>query len=199
MTRHRTLAAVLGPPLAVLLLSCGGGLPGADEAAEVAAASDADEAAPPGTDDAEAPPRPGGPDPGDGGGRPGAPFDIEAFENIGGPLENFRDTVASTCGGGACEVVEEIVVDPDAPEGCSVRSISYDPPARPEGAPPSEQFIQRGTHVTAVIACPPEDGATDGGATDGEGGEEPGEQGGEPAPDPEDGEDSGGSDGEPTG
>ncbi len=67
------------------------------------------------------------------------------------------------------EVITEVE---GAPEGCSVDDpIVYDPPAQPEGAEPSDQFIQHGTSVTAYISCPPEptegeEGSTEEGTTE---------------------------------
>jgi hypothetical protein len=145
----------------VALAACADTSPVGGEPAEPAAAETQDDGS-----------RPGAPSDDGAGPRPGAPFDIEAFENLGGPLDSFRETAAGTCTGGACTVTEEIVEDPGAAVGCEVRSFAYDPPVQPEGAPPSEQFMQRGTHVTAVIACPPDEGS----AGDGEG---EGEEGGD--------------------
>lgn len=152
---RRTLVAVLcGTGTAVLLAlgGCGGAV---EEVADGAAvARPADEGSPPGERGGA---RPGKPEAVDGGSRPGAPFDVEAFENLGGPLESFRDSVAATCGGGACTVTEVISEAADAPVGCSVDSIDYDPPAQPAGAEPVDQFIQRGTAVTAYVSCPPDE------------------------------------------
>ena len=109
--------------------------------------------------------RPGGPDPGagsGGAGRPGGPFDVEAFENRGQGLADFRPFGADHCSGGRCVLVEKTSPDPDAQEGCEIADFAYDPPARPADAPPSEQFIQRGTTVTVFVHCPPDAGGSSG-------------------------------------
>jgi hypothetical protein len=113
--------------------------------------------------------RAGGPDPdGDGGGgaRPGGPFDVEAFEQIGQEAEQFLPVGRAQCSGGRCTLVEQTFEDPER-QVCEVADFAYDPPARPEDAPPSDQFIQRGTIVTVVIACPPEDAGAPGGESEG--------------------------------
>lgn len=110
--------------------------------------------------------RAGGPAPGSGGGaRPGGPFDVEAFENRGEDLAGFRTFGADHCAGGRCVLVERPSTDPDAQEGCEVADFAYDPPARPAGAPPSEQFIERGTTVTVFIHCPPTAGGSSAGGS----------------------------------
>jgi hypothetical protein len=103
--------------------------------------------------------RPGGPEPtpdaGGGGARPGAPFDVQAFEQIGAPADDFLPTAREYCSGGRCTIIEKRSTNPDV-EQCEVAGFDYDPPARPPGAPANEQFIQRGTKVTVLIDCPPE-------------------------------------------
>lgn len=105
--------------------------------------------------------RPGGPGPGAataGGARPGGPFDVEAFENRGEDLAGFRSFGAEHCAGGRCVLVEQTSTDPGAQDGCEIADFAYDPPAQPPGAPPADQFIQRGTTVTVFVHCPPEAG-----------------------------------------
>ena len=178
MTRHSPARFVLAVFLAGLLTACGG-TTGVDEAGDAAAAQQ--EVAPEGTDEGgedsgssesedggneEAAGRPGGPEPEEAGGaRPGGPFDVEAFEQIGQPAEDFLPFGRDYCSGGRCTLVEETVEDPDV-SYCGVSSFSYDPPAQPEDASPSDQFIQRGTTVTVLITCPPEDGGTEEGTSE---------------------------------
>lgn len=169
MTRLSPWSLLLGFLLAVFLSACAGSGT-VDEAADAAAASAAqrdsdsgdsddgsqDEAQTDAATTGDGGGRAGGPEPDTGGGaRPGGPFDVEAFEQIGQPAEEFLPFGREYCSGGRCTLVEERVEDPDAGY-CRVSSFSYDPPARPEGASPSDQVIQRGTTVTVVIACPPE-------------------------------------------
>jgi hypothetical protein len=177
MTRHTPARFVLGVLLAGLLTACGG-TTGVDEAGDAAAASAGQEAVDPAetddSDDSATPDpeddggddevRPGGPEPEEAeGARPGGPFDVEAFEQIGQPIEEFRSFGEDYCSGGRCTLVEQTEEDPQVTY-CGIDHFSYDPPARPEGAPPSDQFIQRGTTVTVVVTCPPEDAATEEGA-----------------------------------
>lgn len=182
MTRHSPVRFVLAVFLAGLLVACGGGETGVDEAGNEAAASAAgqgggdsgssdgeDDGGDEGGDDGEAAGRPGGPEPEEpDGARPGGPFDVEAFEQIGQPAEDFLPFGRDYCSGGRCTLVEETVEDSNVGY-CGVSSFSYDPPAQPEGASPSDQFIQRGTTVTVVITCPPESSeeeSTEEGATE---------------------------------
>jgi hypothetical protein len=188
MTRLSPLRLLFGFLLAVVLSSCAGSGTSVDDAADAAAASAAehnsdsgsgdDGSQDEGTTDAattgdEGGGRAGGPDPEAGGGaRPGGPFDVEAFEQIGQPADEFLPTGYAACSGGRCTLVEKRVEDPDVGY-CQVSSFSYDPPARPADAPASDQFIQRGTTVTVLITCPPEgtteegtDESVDGSTTD---------------------------------
>ena len=172
MTHRVLLRMVAAVPMAVALISCGGSptatgpaaqqQPVGDSQASDGQASDAGSATSPG--DAVAPTtaeggaRPGGPEPGaatGGDARPGGPFDVEAFENRGEALADFRPFGADHCAGGRCTLVEQTSTDPDAQEGCEIADFAYDPPAQPPGAPPADQFIQRGTTVTVFIHCPP--------------------------------------------
>jgi hypothetical protein len=175
MTRHSPARFVLAVFLAGLLTACGGTM-GVDEAGDAAAASAGKEAVDPAESDDSGTPepeddggdesengeaRPGGPEPEEAGGaRPGGPFDVEAFEQIGQPAEDFLPFGRDYCSGGQCTLVETTEEDPNV-SYCGVSSFSYDPPAQPEGASPSDQFIQRGTTVTVLITCPPEDGGTE--------------------------------------
>ena len=186
MTRLSPIRLLLGFLLAVVAEFVRGQRTGVDEAGDAAAASAAEHDSDSGSADdgsedegetdaattGDGGGRAGGPDPDSGGGaRPGGPFDVEAFEQVGQPAEEFLPFGREYCSGGRCTLVEEQVEDSDVGY-CQVSSFSYDPPARPEGASPSDQFIQRGTTVTVVIACPPEgtgeEGTTEEG-TDGEG------------------------------
>jgi hypothetical protein len=158
------LGMVLAVPAAALI-SCGGSPTPTGPAAQQQAAVDSQvsDATSPGdvATTADGGARPGGPDPGaatGGGARPGGPFDVEAFENRGEALADFRPFGAEHCAGGRCTLVERTSTDPDAQEGCEIADFTYDPPARPAGAPPAEQFIQRGTTVTVLVHCPPEAG-----------------------------------------
>ncbi|TFV86291.1 hypothetical protein [Blastococcus sp. CT_GayMR16] len=179
MTRPSFLRLLFAFLLAVGLSSCAGSGTGVDEAADAAAASAAeqdDRSEDGGSDDGGSDDgsqddvrtdaattgenggggRGGGPDPETGAGaRPGGPFDVEAFEQIGQSAEEFLPFGREYCSGGRCTLVEERFDDPEA-EFCRVSDFRYDPPARPEGAPASDQVIQRGTTVTVVLACPPE-------------------------------------------
>jgi hypothetical protein len=98
--------------------------------------------------------------------RQGAPYDIEPFDNIGGPLNNFRDAVESRCSGegSAClKVVENNAGDDSDPTLCIVQTISYSPAPGPEDAPEGERKLQRGTTVTVDSDCnPPDEGGSDG-------------------------------------
>lgn len=163
MTRHSPVRFVLTVCLAGLLSACGG-TTAVDETGDAAAASAGQEAPDPAERDGEA--RPGAPEPEEvEGARPGGPFDVEAFEQIGQPAEDFLPFGRDYCSGGRCTLVEETVEDPDVGY-CGVSSFSYDPPASPEGASPSDQFIQRGTTVTVLITCPPEEESTEEEATE---------------------------------
>ena len=179
MTRLSPFRLLLGFLLAVVLSSCAGS--GVEEAGDAAAASAAEHESDSGSSDDESQEegqsdaattgdgggRAGGPDPDTGGGaRPGGPFDVEAFEQVGQPAEEFLPYGRAYCSGGRCTLVEEHVEDPEVGY-CQVASFSYDPPARPEGASPSDQFIQRGTTVTVVIACPPEGSGEEGSGEEG--------------------------------
>ena len=191
MTHRVLLRMVVAAPMAAMLISCGGtptatGPAAQQQAVDDSQASDAGAATSPdgGADPTTADPttadattadggaRPGGPEPGtatDGGARPGGPFDVEAFENRGENLADFRPFGAEHCAGGRCVLVEQTSTDPDAQEGCEIADFAYDPPAQPPGAPPADQFIQRGTTVTVFVHCPPaagESGAGDSGAGD---------------------------------
>lgn len=183
MTRHSPARFVLAVCLAGLLTACGADDTALDETGDTAAAqepvgsedidsgddsgsSEGDDGGDDGGGDDgggdDAAGRPGGPEPEEpDGARPGGPFDVEAFEQIGQPAEEFLPFGYDYCSEGRCTLVEETVEDPDV-SYCGVDSFSYDPPARPEDAPPSEQFIQRGTTVTVLITCPPEDGTEEG-------------------------------------
>ena len=191
MTRLSPLRLLFGFLLAVLLSACAASGT-VDEAADAAAASAAERDSDSGgsddgtEDEGETDAattgdtgggRAGGPDPDSGGGaRPGGPFDVEAFEQIGQPAEEFLPFGRDYCSGGRCTLVEEQVEDSEVGY-CQVSSFSYDPPARPEGASPSDQFIQRGTTVTVVIACPPEGTGEEGTTQEGTGEEGTGEEG----------------------
>ena len=189
MTRLSPLRLLFGFLLAVLLSGCAASGT-VDEAADAAAASAAERDGSGDSDDGsedegetdaattgDGGGRAGGPDPDSGGGaRPGGPFDVEAFEQIGQPAEEFLPFGREYCSGGRCTLVEEQVEDSEVGY-CQVSSFSYDPPARPEGASPSDQFIQRGTTVTVVIACPPEGAGEEGTTQEGTGEEGTGEEG----------------------
>lgn len=180
MTHRALLRMACAVPVAVALISCGGSPTATGPAAQQQpvgpaqvtdtgqvtssaggpATSSGSQARPAQTGGA----RPGGPGPGPGpgpvsgnggGGRPGGPFDVEAFENRGQDLAGFRTFGADHCSGGRCVLVETASTDAAAQEGCKIAEFAYDPPARPAGAPPSEQFIQRGTTVTVFVHCPP--------------------------------------------
>ena len=163
MTRHPPVRFAFAAVFAVVLTACAGGDTGVDEAGNTASAASAgQEAVDPGDpDSSDEGGRPGAPEPETPeGARPGGPFDVEAFEQIGQPAEDFLPFGRDYCSDGRCTLVEKTVEDPDVGY-CGVSSFSYDPPARPEGAPASDQFIQRGTTVTVVITCPPQDGTTE--------------------------------------
>jgi hypothetical protein len=197
MTRHLPARFALAALFAVLLTACAGGDTGVDEAGNAAAATsaaqeDVDSGEPgdsdEGSDDSgssdseddggDAAGRPGAPAPEEpDGARPGGPFDVEAFEQIGQPAEDFLPFGRDYCSDGRCTLVEETVEDPTVGY-CGVSSFSYNPPARPEGAPASDQFIQRGTTVTVVITCPPEESTTEEESTD----EAPAEESAEETP-----------------
>jgi hypothetical protein len=89
------------------------------------------------------------------GARPGGPFDIEAFEQVGTSYAEFLESAPGPCDGVQCTLSYEFVEDAERTSGCWVNDFVNDPPARPEGASRSDQFIQRGTAVTAVIGCAP--------------------------------------------
>jgi hypothetical protein len=85
MTRPSPVRIAAGLFLAVLMTSCGGA--GVDTEADGSAAT--------------ADGRAGGPTDTGGGARPGGPFDLEAFENIGGDYAGLQSSVDGTCEGGS--------------------------------------------------------------------------------------------------
>lgn len=177
MTRFSPLPVLCGSLLALLLTACGSDAPGVDPAAagngvsatptgngqsdpSPGAAGSGDPGVPAEAAEAGSGSRPGAPEPEtEGGGLPGGPFDLEAFENIGGPFSGLRASTEDRCGGGACHLVDPPDVidgDPAALEGgideCRVDTITYDPASevRADG-----EYFQEGSAVLAHVDCDP--------------------------------------------
>src|SRR3954468_3859802 len=170
MAGPRTLATLYAPVTAAVLLAasgCGGAA--VEEAADAGAVAAEEGPPPPGdvtppdhasssSHGSSAVRSAGGPDVDAeaAGTRPGAPFDVEAFEQVGSSYAEFlASDPGSHCAAGACTLTYEFVPTADHDSGCWVEDFENHPPARPEGAQRSDQFLQQGTAVTAVIGCAP--------------------------------------------
>lgn len=182
MARFSPLPVLFGCLLAVSLTACSGDA-GVDPAAAGDGASasrtgdgagQGDSGNSGGAAEAAGGARPGAPEPQSGGGaRAGGPFDLEAFENIGGPFGGLAASVAGRCGGGACSLGKPVIVsgDPGTVDGgidqCRVTAITYDPASEVRNG---SEFFQAGSAVIAHLDCTSDDGgggSTDGTSTDG--------------------------------